>query len=169
MDPATAFQLVCGAMQLLQFGFDTVKAFHDIAKSPEALTSDFVHLEYETNALGASCAQISKRLSMLSQAQLSPEQAHLKSVAQDCEQTAVTLKAQIDKLKLTGPHSKLKLPIQWARLMLEKERIKRIQAQLQRCQQRLDTQMHVDLWCVSGHVSPFEWKNYISLIISVEI
>ena len=62
MDPGTAFQLVCGAIQLIDFGISTAKAFHDIYKSKDALASENDRLDQETQKLRAASTQITARL-----------------------------------------------------------------------------------------------------------
>ena len=51
MDPATIFQVVCGAIQLIQLGINAAKAFNEIYNSKDALTADSAQLDRDTEAL----------------------------------------------------------------------------------------------------------------------
>ena len=148
MDPATAFQLVCGALQLVEFGVGTAKAFHDIYKSKEALTSENERLDQQTQLLRTVSSQISSRLHGFTQTQPTPEKTQLLDLARRCNQAAKNLLERLNKLKVTGPRSKRKVPVQWAKLLLEKGKIEKDQVQLERCRELLDTQMLVNVWYV---------------------
>ena len=117
MDPATAFQLVCGALQLIEFGVGTAKAFHDIYKSKDALTSENERLGQLAELLRTASSQISSRLQSLAGAQPTQEKRQLRDIAERCERSAKNLLKRLDKLKVTGTLSKRKVPVQWARLL----------------------------------------------------
>ena len=125
MDPATAFQVFCGAIQLIQFGIGTTKAFQDIYRSKNALTSEYNQLSHEMTSLRTTSSQISSRLQRLNQAPLTREQAHLHDVAKDCDRLAGDLLKRLDGLKLTGHQRHRDVPLQWLKLMREKGRIER--------------------------------------------
>lgn len=44
MDPATAFQLACGTIQLIEFGIRTTKDLREIWKSTQSLTAEYERL-----------------------------------------------------------------------------------------------------------------------------
>ena len=146
MDPATIFQFVCGALQLIEFGLGTARAFHEISESKDALTLENTRLDHETKLLHTASSQISLRLQGLGSAHLTPEQAHLQQLALKCQQVAQNLLDRLDKVKVVGNRSKRKIPVQWVRLKLEKEKIDKDEAELRRCRELLDTQMLVTLW-----------------------
>ena len=144
MDPATTFS----AIHLIDFGIRAVKAFHEIYISKDALTTDNTRSDLETQALRTASSQVSSQLQGLIPSQLSPEQAHLKRVAEKCDQLAKDLITRLDKLKVVVPRSRRKVPVQWMKLMREKGTIQKDHEQLQRCKALLDTQMIVTLWYI---------------------
>ena len=149
MDPATAFQLTCGVIQLIGFGIKTAKACHEIHKSKNALTLEYENLDRETRLLRTTSTSIIDRLNALPRVHLNPEQGHLLQIAENCSQHAQTLLREIDRLKLMGVHHKRNAPVQWTKSMFRKGKIQDVQAQLAKYQKLLDTQMLSSLWYVS--------------------
>ena len=145
MDPVTTVQVVCGAIQLIDFGIGAAKAFHEICNNKDALTADNTRLESETQSLRMASSQVSSQLQGLS-TKLSEEQLQLQKVAQRCEQVANDLITRLDRLKVVGPLSRRRVALQWIKLMREKGAIEKDQEQLQRCRELMDTQMLVNLW-----------------------
>ena len=146
MDPATAFSVACGVIQLIDFGIKTTKAFHEIYGSKNSLTAANEKLDHETQLLDTTSQSVTSRLESLANSQLTPDQIHLKTIAEECKRHCQDLLERLDKLKLKGVHRKRDVPVQWFRLVRHKGDIERIQDQLMRCQKLLDTQMLVSLW-----------------------
>ena len=149
MDPATTFQVVCGAIQLIELGIGAAKAFHEIYTSKDALTADNARLDRDTEALRIASSQISSQLQVVVSARLSTEHLQLQEVARRCDQAAQDLIRRLDKLKTSGPRSKRRVPLQWVKLLREKGKIQEDREELQRCRKLLDTQMLVTLWYLS--------------------
>ena len=156
MDPATAFQLVCGALQLIQFGVDSVKACYEIYQSENAFTSENSQLDMATQKLRTSSSQVSDPLRDSQQVQLqpTPEQRELRRATELCNQKASDLLKRLDSLKPTGgvPLPKYKIPMQLAKLKLNKRKIEKDQAQLQQCKELFNTQMLVNARLLPSHI-----------------
>lgn len=158
MDPATTFQLVSGALHIIEFGVGTAKAFQKIYKSKESLTVEYERLDIETQLLATASSSITTTLrdSGVSATGVSPDQAHIRNVAQECSRLAADLLNRLAQLKLTGPCRKRSVPLQWWKLTREKGKIEKTQSQLGRCQELLNTQALVNLWYVLAISPPNE-------------
>ena len=145
MDPATAFQLVCGALQLIEFGVSTAGALRDISKSSNALTPGIEQLDRDAQKLREASRQIASPLQNVAQFPLTHEQTQLRQVAEDCNQSAIELVKQLDELG-AGHLPKHKVLGQWWKILRKKGKIAELQARLERGRVLLDTQMLVTLW-----------------------
>ncbi|KAI9686096.1 MAG: hypothetical protein M1822_004080 [Bathelium mastoideum] len=145
MDPATAFQLACGALQLVDFGIKTVKAFREIYQNKDALTLENEKLDHNTQLLHATTLGITNHLRSLANVQLTPEKLHLQQVTEECTHRAQVLLDELGKLKLAGPRRKRDVFGQWTKTTRSRGKIDGMQTQLMRCQKLLDTQMLVNI------------------------
>ncbi|KAI9652360.1 MAG: hypothetical protein M1831_006838 [Alyxoria varia] len=141
MDPATAFQVACGVLQLIEFGVDTAKLFQQIYTSKSSLTAETQRIDYETQLLKTTSASVTFRLKSVSKTQLNPKQAHLCQIAEECDDLAQRLLSTLDSLKQTGPQRRRDVPAQWWKFRREKGKIEDIRVQLERRQELLNTQM----------------------------
>ena len=150
MDPATAFSIACGVVQLIEFGLSTAASFQEIYKSNTALTFEIDNLNSKTTSLDTAISSLSTRLSDTATTKsLSRDQKQLHQVALDCNKLSQDLLDQLDKLKISGRLRKRDVPAQWLKVTREKAKIERTCGNLSRLKAALDTQMLVNLWCVA--------------------
>lgn len=149
MDPATAFSVVCGVVQLIEFGLFTASKFREIYKSSSALTAEADGLHSETSRLDRATSSLATRLSNIATVDsLTHDQKRLRQIALECNKLSQHLLSRLDKLKISGPLRKRDVPAQWMKIMRERDNIDKTQGQLNRMKDVLDTQMLVNLWCV---------------------
>ena len=160
MDPATNFQIVCGALQLIQFGIDSAKTCREIYQSGNALPVETGELDILTQRLRTSSSQVSSRLKQAqvqSQSQLSPGQQELCRAADLCYAQAGKLLKRLDSLKINGqpPLPKRRIAKQWAKWTLNKGKIEDDSTRLRQYQELFNTKMLVSiryLMCVQIEV-----------------
>ena len=147
MDPATAFSVACGVIQILQFGMSTAKTVHEIYKNRSALDSKTASLDNETSRLRGATSTLTTHLENIKavEHELSKDQKELQSVAYQFQDLSYDLLDRIDALKISGSKRKRDLPLQWARIAREKDKIEKTRSRLQRLEHVLNTQMLVNL------------------------
>ena len=146
MDPATAFSVVCGSLQIVEQGIKAVQVVREIHKSKDGLSEEYDMIASYAEALSTSYSQISAQLQSTNQTGLNTEKAHLKTVAIECGRVAENLGSRLEKLHKTNPRPGYKAVGQWARLQLSKDDIEKDRDRLDKCQKLLDTQLLVNLW-----------------------
>lgn len=148
MDPATAFQLACGAIQLIDFGLKTTKTFHEIYKNDSSLSDRNEHLQQEAQRLQNHVSALSSKLNASSQITngLSPDQKRLQRVVRECAELDETLLQKLEGLSLSGKKRKRDIPGLWIKASREGNNIKNIQSRLQSCHQQLDSELLANVW-----------------------
>ena len=144
MDPATAFQVSCGIVQLVQIGISTVKTFRDIYNSKSKQGSDYERLQSEVEALQNAAAGLGAHFNeQQANVQLADDQKRLQNV---CGKSREVAQALIDRLSLLTPDRPLRrrdVPKQWYKLQRESGEIDRLRAQLLSLYEVLNTQILV--------------------------
>ena len=130
----------------MQFIVSAAKGFREVYQSENALTSENNRFEDEVHTLRESISQTTLRLGALDRTRITVEQTQLKNVAVELNDAANDVLQRLEKLKPSTRISRLKVPLQWTRLRAEKSKIEKDVNRVQRCRQRLDTQMLVNLW-----------------------
>lgn len=62
MDPATAFQLACGAIQLVDLGLKATRTCREIHKNGSSLTTKNEQIEHEARQLKKILSELSSKL-----------------------------------------------------------------------------------------------------------
>ncbi|KAL9107794.1 MAG: hypothetical protein Q9227_007309, partial [Pyrenula ochraceoflavens] len=172
MDPATSFQIFCGAIQLVHFGISTVNSIQRLHNSISGLSSENELLEHETRLLQTSCTQISASLSIRFEGQLTAEQSNLRLLAMECEQTANNILGRVGQLRLTGTQSKWKAAVQHVKTLRQKSKLQQDEAKLRNLQRQLDTRVIVNLWhdlgTNEGSVSELQGKVDVNHLQTLE-
>ena len=150
MDPGTAFQLVCGALQLIEYGVATAKVCYEIHHSASSLSSAYEELDYDTGLLSSATSALKGDLSIVKDknVSLTPDQLRLRRVATECDDLAKDLVNHVDRLKYTKQKRKRNVPKQCLRLARSKSKIEKLQDQLRSRQKILDKEMLIKLWSV---------------------
>lgn len=150
MDPATAFQLACGAVQLIDFGIKTAKELHEISKSPSGMTRENERLESYITSLQRCNSSLSREWRVIGKSELAltPEQQQLKQVSVELERLSNDLLNKLANLKGRSSHRQLKVLSTYYRTLREKSGIEDISNRIQKQKQLLDTGMLIALWFV---------------------
>ena len=144
MDPLTAFSLVCGVIQVVDFSTKTVAKCVEIYK--EGSLPEYRDLEDLTKHLVEARAELD--LSDVNQSMrtsATPDEQSLLEIARQCSTTADQLVQKIDSLKIEGPHKKRQAIRKTVKLLWEKGEMKGIQKRLDGYRSALDTQILINL------------------------
>ena len=144
MEPLTAFSLVCGVIQVVDFSTKTLSKCKEIYQDGslseyqelEALTKHLAHLRDKLELPAANP-------SIVSSARF--DERGLLKVAGQCSATADQLVARFHSLKIEGPHKKRQAILKTVKLLLEKGEIQTIQKRLDEYRNVLDTQILINL------------------------
>lgn len=148
MDPATAFQLACGAITLVDFGIRTARDLYEIWESSASMTADNVRLEQETLRLEHANTRLKTHLSNVQgvDQKLTLNQRQLKAVVLEIDRLTSELLCRLARLRSTGRRRKRDVPGLYVKSLRERPGIRKIQAQLEKQQKMLDTSMLINLW-----------------------
>ena len=147
MDPATTFSLACGTLQVIGFGIQTAKAFHEIHKSSTSTPADHERFEEEAVQLGKASSSLSALLNDLQavEGKLNRDQKQLRNIARECDDAVHDMTNKLDGLKISGPGRKRDVTGQWVKIVRERSNIDIIKKTLESKQQLLNTQMLVNI------------------------
>lgn len=161
MDPASAFALACGIVQLVDTGISAAKLCHQIHENESSLPLHHQRIEYEAESLRNATASLTAHFHDLKLVdnKLSPNQARLNEAARECDTIAQELLGELSRLKL-GKKRKRDIPTQLWNTHVKKQDIDILKRKLQHCQSVLDTQMLNQLLYVCL-VQSFPFNNLI--------
>ena len=145
MDPTVAFSLVCGIVQLVDFSAKVVKKCHELYK--DGVSSE----NREAEEMASHLTDLRANLDF-------PDESvgnDLLDLATKCSRTAEELVAELEKLKVDGPHRKRQVARKTFRTLLKGTPIDRIQKRLAEYEKHLDTRVLVDLRFVVFHTCQF--------------
>ena len=147
MDPATAFQVACGAVQLLEVGLKTIRSLQEIYKSERSLSTANEELFEQASWLQQSYSSTTARLASIEQGslKLTEDQERLQEAAEGCVQLSHELLQKVESLNITGVKKKRDVPIAWVKARREKDAISRIGHRLQNYQNKFNTEMLINL------------------------
>ena len=146
MDPATAFQLACGAVQLIGFGCKTAKAIRQIYKNNSALLDANEQLDKESKQVQTTTISIRQRLGSTPSDQLTEDQRRLQRVVQDCCDLNDELLQKLNGLKVSGTKQKRHIPKILLKSMRDKSNIEDIHNRLKSCLFLLNTELLSGIW-----------------------
>ena len=135
MDPTVAFGLVCGIIQVIDFSTKVVKKCHELYR--DGASSENKEAEEMANHLTDLRAKLD----------FSDESVgkDLLDLGSKCSSTAQELVAELEKLRINGPHRKRQSLNKSFKAMLKKKDMEKIQKRLEGYQKLLDSRILVDL------------------------
>ena len=147
MDPLTAFSLVCGVIQVVDFSTKILLKCKELYQ--EGSLSEYRELEDLTNHLVGvrdklELTTVKQNAGILGAA----EDQSLLEVAGQCSKTADHLVEKFRSLKIEGTHKKRQAVLKTVKLLWEKGELRDIQRRLDGYRNVLDTQILVNLRCV---------------------
>ena len=148
MDPATAFQLACGVLQLVEVGIRVSRNTREIWKSGSSIPVELDMLDDDTGRLEKHICSIESQLTTLKavDGNLARDQQRLLQVAKDISHLTHDLLNRICAIKLHGQSRKRDVPGQLLRVQRSKRKIDEVCVTLQRKQGLLNTSLLIDLW-----------------------
>ena len=148
MDPVTAFSLVCGVIQVIDFGTKVVvkcrrlheegslEEHEDIGDIAEHLVNAREDLDRrgDANSMGV---------------QLSPSDKRLSTIARECSAISAELLAKIQSLKVTASHSRRETLSKVLKTLWKRKEIVALENKLNSYREALNTQILITLRCVA--------------------
>ena len=151
MDPLTAFNLVSGIIQLIDFSSRV------ILKGKEVYENGASH-EYEAlQIMTAYLTSLRKDLQVPSDVQnfradLTPDEKTITELADKCGDTAFQLTRKLQDLKVEGPHRKLQVVTKTIKAHWRKRELQEMQERLNGYRNALDTQVLINIRSVEPHL-----------------
>ena len=148
MEPSTAFSLVCGIIQIIDFSAKVAKKCHELYR--DGVSSEHTEAEEMAGHLTDLCAKLD----------FSDESVgkDLLELGSNCSSTAKELVAKLENMKVDGPHMKRKSLKMTLKAVLKRNSMDVIQKRLEGYQKLLDSRILVDLRSVycqkSSSISP---------------
>lgn len=144
MDPLTAFSLVCGVIQVVDFSIKTLSKCKEVYR--EGSLSQYQELEDLTKHL----VDVREKLELpaanksIERSAASDEQSLLE-VADQCSETADRLVEQLHSLKIEAPRKRRQAILKTVKVLWEKHRIQDIQKRLDDHRNVLNTEILINL------------------------
>lgn len=159
MDPATAFQIACGAFQLTQTAIKTISAGYETYQNASHLSQHNERVERETGFLDRAISSVKDGLGTLHSlhGRLTQEQQRLQRVVDECIAVANEIQDVLDSMKVKGQKRKRDVPASVIRQTWHSRHIKNLQYRLENCEKLLKTELLLTLWsaaylnCVNWH------------------
>ena len=153
MEPLTAFSLVCGVIQVVDFSTKTLLKCKELYQ--EGSLSEYQELEDLTNHL----VDVRDKLELTTVKQNAgiwgaAEDQSLLEVAGQCSKTAGLLVEKLSSLKIEGPHRKRQAVLKTVKLLWEKGELRDVQRRLDGHRNVLDTQILINLRYVCFGCAP---------------
>lgn len=144
MDPLTAFSLVCGVVQVVDFSIKTLSKCKEIYH--EGSLSQYQELEDLTKHL----VDVREKLELPAAnksigSSVTSEEQGLLEVAGQCSETADQLVEQLHSLKFEAPRKRRQAILKTVKLLWKKHRIQDIQKRLDDHRNVLNTQILINL------------------------
>ena len=144
MEPLTAFSLVCGVIQVVDFSTKTLLKCKELYQ--EGSLSEYQELEDMTNHLvdvrdKLQLTIVNQNAGILGVA----EDQSLLEVAGQCSKTADHLVEKFRSLKIEGPHKKRQAVLKTVKLLWEKGELRDIHRRLDGHRNVLDTQILINM------------------------
>ena len=143
MDPLTAFSLVCGVIQVVDFSIKTLAKCKAIYK--KGSLSEHEELRELTKQLVNVRAELHLPEANLSAEILTTPDQTLLDLAGQCSRTADQLVEKLESLKIEGPRKRRQALWNLIKCLCEKGEIQNIQKRLDGYRNTLDTQILVSL------------------------
>lgn len=135
MDPLTAFSLACGVIQVIDFSTELAKRCRQFYKDGTLSQNK------EAEEMARHLTQLRTSLNLPNH----PDQDELLNLSEKCSATAEDLVAELQKLKVTGPHRKRQVIEKTIKTMWKKTAIDDIQKRLDDYRKLLDHRILTEL------------------------
>ena len=148
MDPVTAFSLVCGVIQVIDFGTKVLVKCRRLHK--EGSLEGHKDIEDITEHLVNAREDLDRRGDAHSMgAQLSPSDKRLSTIAKDCSAISAELLAKIQSLKISGNHGRRETLKKVVKTLWEQKEVVALEKKLDSYREALNTQILITLRCVA--------------------
>ena len=151
MDPITTFSLVCGVVQIVDTSMEVAKKCRELYK--HGASSEDREIEIMASRLTDLYGNLDLR------AQDTP--GGIQDLCSNCANTAQQLCTEVQKLKVYGPHRKREAVVKTVKAVWKKSAIEDIQEKLDGYQKVLDSNILVDLRCVT-HQRLFPFRDELA-------
>ena len=135
MDPTVAFSLVCGIIQIIDYSTKVVRKCHELYR--DGVSSENKEAEEMANHLTDLCAKLDSKDENVGK--------DLLDLGSKCSSTAQELVAELEKLRINGPHRKRQSLNKSFKAMLKRNDMEKIQKRLEGYEKLLDSRILVDL------------------------
>lgn len=148
MDPATAFQIACGAFQLVGVAIKAISTGHEIYENTTSLSRDNERVERETKLLDRAVSSLKGGLVTLRSLdrKLTKDQQRLQQAIQECINVSDEIQKRLESMKPKGEKRKRDIPAAVIKQSWHKAQVKDLQDRLEKCQRHLDTELLSTLW-----------------------
>lgn len=146
MDPATAYSLACNIIQVVDFSIKVASTCRELYKNGTVAENKEMelmagHLDgLRSSLLSSSVVQCSS-----TSQQLHDDEKKLEELATKCSQTATELVAELQSLKVEGPHKRRQAITKTIKGFRGSRKIESIQAKLKQYQEVLNTRILICL------------------------
>ncbi|KAI9669876.1 MAG: hypothetical protein M1831_006911 [Alyxoria varia] len=147
MDPATAFQVACSALQLAHLCHKGVKTAQQAYNSTTGLSHANETIEEEAKDIDRACTFVKDGLSSLRsvECKLSPTQKDLQRVCDDCIRLSNELRTILDRLRPEQGGTRRRFVDRLKNSYMQRNNIKELEEQLDKRRKQLDTDILVVL------------------------
>ncbi|KAL9060577.1 MAG: hypothetical protein Q9162_000528 [Coniocarpon cinnabarinum] len=148
MDPATAFQIACGAFQLADLCCRTAQTGYEIYKSADGLTHDKSRTEQAAAHIASVAASVELRLDTFQtpdSAPLSLDQQRLKSTCEESVQCSTELRHLLDRIKSKKERGMRDVAMAMWRNKRAATEIDNLKQRSEEYRRRLDSDLLVDI------------------------
>lgn len=155
MDPVTALGLVSNVIQFVEYAAKLISGCHDLYRSANGALDDHNALETVSQNLKslAQDVQPSKRSPNAKQSRVEEE---LQLACEECIKVNQKILELLEKLKVNGPNRKWESFRQILNIMMRQKDVARLEEDLKKIQQRIDTSM---LFCLRWVGACSQFKN----------
>lgn len=145
MDPATAFQIACGAIQLVGVGIKITRTFKELAKSGSTLANQCI--QADTQKLTDQILRTENDLKTARSLRgLSAEDCALQKAVADCLEASGELRDMLDTLSTKNSKTLGRTMRITFRIMRYKSKVEEAQVKLEKRYQKIDSARIASLW-----------------------
>lgn len=152
MDPATAFSIACGVVQLSELAIEAANVCREIYDSSLKLSLRHQTQLESTNELYSLTQQLRIRIQISAYLQpLTVEDQKLLKAADECSEVAQELQVALDEIKARKAHSKLSALNAALKSWKRREKIQALETKIKESRQMVNTAMLIRLRLIYIH------------------
>lgn len=147
VDPATAFQIGCGAIQLAELCYKGIKTVHEISKNASGLTDVHERIVSETKSIQDSSTSVHDGLAKLISAgsSLSADQKRLEDACKACVAASSDLTTTLDRLRVDKQDKTRARLKKLFGNFAERHKIRELQEKIEKLRKQVDTDLLIVL------------------------